>query len=160
MFKRRLVLLCSILAVLSILIAACTPQPSSGGSDAAPAAPAAGVAVAPAGEFPIVSEPITIKAFICPNSAVKDYNDNEYTRWLTELTNISLELDIPPVPDAQQKLNLMLASGDLPEVIIGCGIRLDQVQILANQGLLLPLNDYIDKYGVEFKKVYEAYPQI
>jgi putative aldouronate transport system substrate-binding protein len=69
-------------------------------------------------------------------------------------------MDIPPVADAQQKLNLMLASGDLPEVIIGCNIRLDQQQILANQGLLLPLNDYIDEYGVEFKQVYEAYPQI
>ena len=124
------------------------------------AAPAGGVAVAPAGEFPIVSEPITIKAFICGNTAVKDYVDNEYTRWLENLTNIKLDMDIPPVADAQQKLNLMLASGDLPEVIIGCNIRLDQQQILANQGLLLPLNDYIDKYGVEFKKVYEAYPQI
>lgn len=163
MFKQRLVVLCSILAVLSILMAACAPQAPAGGSEAAPAAaaPAAsGVAVAPAGEFPIVSEPLTIQAFICPNSAVKDYNDNEYTRWLSGLTNINLELDIPPVPDAQQKLNLMLASGDLPEVIIGCNIRLDQMQILANQGLVLPLNDYIDKYGVEFKKVYEAYPQI
>ena len=162
MFKRRLVKLCSILALLSIVIAACAPAGPAGESGAAEeaAAPAAGVAVAPAGEFPIVSEPLTIKAFICPNTAVKDYNDNEYTRWLTELTNISLELDIPPVADAQQKLNLMLASGDLPEVIIGCNIRLDQVQILANQGLLLPLNDYIEEYGVEFKKVYEAYPQI
>lgn len=162
MFKRRLIMLCSLLAVLSIVIAACAPSGSPAASEAGAeaAAPAAGVAVAPAGEFPIVSEPLTIKAFICPNSAVKDYNDNEYTRWLTGLTNITLELDIPPVADAQQKLNLMLASGDLPEVIIGCGIRLDQVQILANQGLLLPLDDYIDKYGVEFKKVYEAYPQI
>ncbi len=164
MFKRRLVMLCSILAVLSIVIAACAPAgaPSESEAGAEAAAPAAGVAVAPAGEFPIVSEPLTIKAFICPNSAVKDYNDNEYTRWLTGLTNITLELDIPPVADAQQKLNLMLASGDLPEVIIGCQqfLRLDQVQILADQGLLLPLNDYIDEYGVEFKKVYEAYPQI
>jgi len=164
MFKRRLVMLCSILAVLSIVIAACAPAgaPGESAAGAEAAAPAAGVAVAPAGEFPIVSEPLTIKAFICPSSAVKDYNDNDYTRWLTELTNISLELDIPPVADAQQKLNLMLASGDLPEVIIGCQsfLRLDQVQILADQGLLLPLNDYIDKYGVEFKQVYEAYPQI
>ncbi len=162
MFKRRLVMLCTLLAVLSMVIAACAPSGSPGASEAEAeaVAPAAGVAVAPAGEFPIVSEPLTIKAFICPNTSVKDYNDNEYTRWLTELTNITLELDIPPVADAQQKLNLMLASGDLPEVIIGCNIRLDQVQILANQGLLLPLNDYIDQYGVEFKKVYEAYPQI
>ena len=167
MLRRRLAVFCSLIAVLSILVAACAPPaaapeaaPAEGAAPAAAPAAAAGVAVSPAGEFPIVSEPLTIKAFLCPNSSVKDYNDNEYARWLEQLTNIKFELDIPPVPDAQQKLNLMLASGDLPEVIIGCGIRLDQMQILANQGLLLPLNDYIDKYGVEFKKVYEAYPQI
>ncbi|MCB0117342.1 MAG: extracellular solute-binding protein, partial [Caldilineaceae bacterium] len=161
MHKRRFMGFWSILAVFAILVAACAPSGSAGDGDAAAnVVPAAGVEVSPAGEFPIVSEPLTIKAFLCPNSSVSDYNDNEYTRWLTNLTNISFELDIPPVPDAQQKLNLMLASGDLPEVIIGCNIRLDQMQILANQGLVLPLNDYIDKYGVEFKKVYEAYPQI
>ncbi|MBX3015075.1 MAG: extracellular solute-binding protein [Caldilineaceae bacterium] len=161
MFKRRLVMLCSMVAVLSILMAACAPQQSDGTAGVASAPiPAAGVEVSPAGEFPIVSEPVTIRAFLCPNSSVKDYNDNEYTRWLTELTNIQLELDIPPVADAQQKLNLMLASGDLPEVIIGCNIRLDQLQILANQGLVLPLNEYIDQYGLEFKKVYDAYPQV
>lgn len=54
----------------------------------------------------------------------------------------------------------MLASGDLPEIIIGCNIRLDQLQILANQGLLLPLDDYIEKYGVDSDQVYTAYPQI
>jgi putative aldouronate transport system substrate-binding protein len=54
----------------------------------------------------------------------------------------------------------MLASGDLPEVIIGCNIRLDQLQILADQGVVLPLNDYIDNYSVEFKQVYDAYPQV
>jgi putative aldouronate transport system substrate-binding protein len=162
MLKRRFIVVCSLLAVLSILIAACAPAQPATAPEAAPAeaVPAGGVAVSPAGEFPIVSEPVTLKVFLCPNSAVKDYNDNEYARWLEGLTNIKLELDIPPVPDAQQKLNLMLASGDLPEVIVGCGIRLDVMQVLADQGLLLPLNDYIDKYGVEFKKVYEAYPQI
>ncbi len=62
--------------------------------------------------------------------------------------------------DAQNKLNLMLASDDLPEVIIGCNIRLDQMQILAEQGVALPLNDYIEKYGVETKKMFETNPAI
>ena len=168
MFKHRLVVFCSLVAVLAILLAGCAPQQPAAPAGAAAgeaageaaAAPAGGVAVAPAGEFPIVSEPITMKAFICGNTAVKDFVDNDYTRWLEKLTNIKLDMDIPPAADSQQKLNLMLASGDLPEIIIGCNIRLDQLQILANQGLLLPLDDYIEKYGVEFKKVYEAYPQI
>jgi predicted small secreted protein len=53
MFKRRLMMLCSILAVLSIVIAACAPAGPAGEPAASEeaAAPAAGVAVAPAGEI-------------------------------------------------------------------------------------------------------------
>ena len=87
MLRRRLAVFCSLIAVLSILVAACAPPaaapeaaPAEGAAPAAAPAAAAGVAVSPAGEFPIVSEPLTIKAFLCPNSSVKDYNDNEYAR--------------------------------------------------------------------------------
>lgn len=161
MLKRRFTMLFSIVLILAVLISACgAPQdPSaSSGSEAAPVESA--VAVAPAGEFPIVAEPITIRAFLCPTSMVRDYKDNEFTRWVEELTNITLEFDIPPMAEAQQKLNLMLASGDLPEVIIGCNIRLDQMQILAEQGLVLALDEYIDEYSTEFIKVYSEYPQV
>ena len=137
-----------------------TKAPAATAAPAAAKAPAGGVAVAPAGEFPIVKDKITMKVFMCPNTAVSDYVNNEFTKWLEAQTNIKLELDLPPVADAQNKLNLMLASDDLPEVIIGCNIRLDQMQILAEQGVALPLNDYIDKYGVETKKMFETNPAI
>jgi putative aldouronate transport system substrate-binding protein len=151
----------SILAVVILLVSACgAPQQASPAGGSATGSTTQAVAVTGSGQFPIVAEPITIKAFMCPTSMVRDYKDNEFTRWLEGLTNINLEFDIPPMSDAQQKLNLMLASGDLPEVIIGCNIRLDQLQILANQGLVLPLSNYIDQYSVEFKKVYDEYPQV
>jgi putative aldouronate transport system substrate-binding protein len=147
--------------VLALLAVACAPQSSAPSSEPAEGAAASeAVAVAPAGEFPIVSETITISVFLCPTHNVRDYEDNEFTRWLEEKTNIHLEFDIPPMAEAQQKLNLMLASDNLPEVIIGCNIRLDQLQILADQGVILPLNEYIDEYGVEFKQVYETFPHV
>jgi len=97
---------------------------------------------------------------MCPTNMIKDYTNNEFTKWLEAKTNIKLDFDIPPMAEAQQKLNLMLASDDLPEVIIGCNLRLDQMQILAEQGQLLPLNDYIAKYGDEYKNVYKTFPQV
>jgi putative aldouronate transport system substrate-binding protein len=161
MLKRQKQMLFSILAVVVLLVSACAPQQAAPGAGATTdTATTQTAAVAGAGEFPVVAEQITINAFMCPTSMVRDYTDNEFTRWLEELTNIKLDFDIPPMADAQQKLNLMLASGDLPEVIIGCNIRLDQLQILADQGVVLPLNEYIDKYSIEFKRVYEAYPQV
>jgi len=158
---RRLSILLSALAVVVLLLSACASEPPAADSEGAEApAAASGVEVSPAGEFPVVEEPITIKAFVCPTNMVKDYKENEFTYWLEDLTGINLEFDVPSQADAQQKLNLMLASGDLPDVIIGCGIRLDQLQILADQGVVLPLDDYIDEYGAEFDQVFETFPQV
>jgi len=178
MLKRRIFIVLSVLAVLAMLVTACAPQqpaaapkaeapkaeaPKAAAPTAAPAAakaPAGAVAVSPAGEFPIVKDKITIKAFMCPTSMIKDYTNNEFTKWLEEKTNVKFEFDIPPMAEAQAKLNLMLASDDLPEVIIGCGIRLDQMQLLAEQGQLIPLNDMIAKYGIETKKMYAVNPAV
>ena len=63
-------------------------------------------------------------------------------------------------PKTDQKLNLVLASGELPDVIINFGIPLDQQQTLADQGLIIPVDDLIAKYGDEFAKVLEDMPQI
>jgi len=189
MSKRRLFSILSIVAVVAMLVSACgapatqapkaeapkapaataapaaakaeaTKAPAAAAAPAAAKAPAGGVAVAPAGEFPVVKDKITMKVFMCPNTAVSDYVNNEFTKWLEAQTNIKLEFDLPPVADAQNKLNLMLASDDLSEVIIGCNIRLDQMQILAEQGVALPLNDYIDKYGVETKNMFKTDPAV
>ncbi len=181
MSKRRLFLLLSIFAIVAMLVSACGPAapaaPAAAPEAAAPAAeaeaeteaaepaaePAASASAANvnlAGVFPVAKEKIDMTVFMCPSTAVSDYEDNEYTRWLEEQTNIHLIMNLPPVADAQNAMNLMLASGDLPEIIIGCNIRLDQMQILAEQGIVLPLNDYIEEYGVETKKMFETNPAI
>lgn len=180
MSKRLLITLMSVFTVVAMLLTACgpaapapaAPEAAAPAEKAAPAegeaapaeeaaAPAASASnVNEAGVFPVAKEKIEMTAFICPNTAVSDYEDNEYTRWLEEQTNIHLIMNLPPVADAQNAMNLMLASGDLPEVIIGCNIRLDQMEILAEQGIALPLNDYIEKYGVETKKMFETNPAV
>ena len=75
--------------------------------------------VSPAGEFPIVSEPITIKILIATGEAVSDFNDNAYTQWLEEKSGLDLEIEVVAATDAQTKLNIVLASGDLPDVLMG-----------------------------------------
>jgi putative aldouronate transport system substrate-binding protein len=177
MSKNRLFSLLGIVAIVAMLVTACAPAapapapaaPAGQAGEAAattapeaakPAAAASADNVNPAGVFPVSKEKIEMTAFICPNTAVSDYENNEFTKWLEAQTNIHLVMNLPPVADAQNAMNLMLASGDLPEIIIGCNIRLDQMQILANQGIALPLNDYIEKYGTETKKMFETTPAV
>ena len=102
MSTRRLFSILSILAVVAMLVSACgapatqapaapaapaaakaeaTKAPAATAAPAAAKAPAGGVAVAPAGQFPIVKDKITMKVFMCPNTAVSDYVNNEFTKW-------------------------------------------------------------------------------
>src|SRR5829696_6991543 len=75
--------------------------------------------VTPAGEFPIVTEPVTLKILIATGEAISDFNDNAYTQWLEEKSGLDLEIEMVSSSDAQTKLNVLLASGDLPDVLLG-----------------------------------------
>jgi putative aldouronate transport system substrate-binding protein len=161
--------LAALLVLLAMLINACTPaSPAAAptqGSAGDPAQPAegqsSGVTVAPAGQFPIVDEQITLNVLILPESNITDYVDNEFTKWLEEKTNIKLDITLAPQDqtEADQKLNAIFASGDLPDIILNWGnMSLDRQLALGQQGLIVPINDYIEEYGVETKRIFEEMP--
>jgi len=160
---RRQFLQLSAIAAAGVVLAACAPTAVPG-----TAVPKAGETtsaegpVTPAGQFPIVKDKITLTVLLVQTNGVSDYVDNEFTKWLEEKTNIHLEFDIAPMAQAEnrQKLNLVLASGKLPDIIMGFAIPLDEQQVLADQGLIIPVDDLIAKYGDEFNKALKEFPQI
>ena len=119
--------------------------------------------VTPEGVFPIVDEKITMTAFLPASgslgASVEDYQDNDFIRYLEEKTNIFLELETAPSGEAEQKRNLLLASNDYPEIFISefSGF---EYQFYGSQGVFLPLNDLIDRYGVNVPKVFTDYPLV
>jgi putative aldouronate transport system substrate-binding protein len=116
--------------------------------------------VNPAGEYPIVNERITMTAFIGPMPGVDDYQDNAFTHYLEERTNISLDIDAPQT-DASQRRNILLASGDYPELLISYGgLSSAQQYLYGSQGVFLALNDYIDEYGVNTRRLFDEFPRV
>ncbi|TVY11058.1 extracellular solute-binding protein [Paenibacillus cremeus] len=116
--------------------------------------------VTPGGTFPIVKEPITIKVMVKANALVEDFATNWFTKTLEAKTNIKVDWEIVPENAAQEKLNLVLSSGDYPDVIMGFGVSPAQQLIYGDQGVFLALNNYIDKYGVETKKMFQENPYV
>ena len=59
--------------------------------------------------------------------------------------NVKIELEIPPSTNYDERLQIMLAGGDYPEVVLfpseGSKILLDAVK----NGVLIPLNQYLEK---------------
>ena len=118
-------------------------------------------AVSPADQFPIVEEKITIKAFMAPWGNVEDYQDNDFVRYVEEQTNIRLEVDVAKRgPDADQKRNILLASGDYPELFINGLFTKAEHRIYGDMGVFIPLNDLIAEYGVNTRKVFSEYPMV
>jgi putative aldouronate transport system substrate-binding protein len=175
--KRVFTIVCLLLTFV-LLVAACAPQvapttqpapqptqpvaPQPTQAPATKPASASAANVNPAGEFPIVKQQITLKILIRSGSLVKSYSDNEFTRWLQNKTNIKLEFDVAPsdVAQSNQKWNLVLASGDLPDVIDNFNITPDAQQVLADQGTFIPLDDLINTYAFDFKKVMQDMPEV
>ena len=112
----------------------------------------------PAG-FPLEEE-VTLTVFAEQLSYVVDLEQNTVFQDLEEYTNVNLELTLVPSDGVAEKLNLMLSSGEYPDIIIGNG-RLsnqDLEKYGVEEHILMPLNDLIDKYGTNIKERWAEHP--
>lgn len=150
----------SVVLASAIAISGCSG--SGGASETASpvgsASPKAAEKVTPEGQFPITAEKTTVKIMTRSNASVKDFATNAFTKYLEEKTNVHIEWDIVPDKSYQEKLNLVLASGDLPDVIMSMWVTPAQQMIYGSQGLFIPLNGFIEKYGKETKRMFKELP--
>ena len=113
--------------------------------------------------FPLTQEPATLRVFTSGNSNVEDFATNAFTKWYEEKTGVKVDFTVAAGTgdDVTQALNLLLASGDYPDVIlIPYGVvSTSQLAFYGQQGIFLPLNDLIEEVGVETKRIFEIYPQ-
>lgn len=110
--------------------------------------------------FPL-EEQVTISAFIVQLPGVVELPECTVLQDLEEKTNIKLDLTIVPQDGAKEKLNLLLAGGDYPELIIGTDLLTSQdlEKYGAEEQILMPLNDLIEQYGTNIKKQWETHPE-
>ncbi len=120
-----------------------------------------GVPVSPAGEYPIVSELTDLEVLIVQLSyKLTDVTTNTFTQELEAKTNIHLNMNVVPSDSYNEKLNLLLASNDYPEAIMSGGFNnADLVKYGSTEGILIPLNDLIDKYCVNIQDRWAENPQ-
>ena len=79
-----------------------------------------------------------------------DENNNPYIDFVRENTNLDITLQIPPADGYQDALNVIMASGDLPDSIYT--FDASWFENYVKQNALQPLNEWIDKYGPDLKK--------
>lgn len=152
MMKRRKWLI-HVTAVLMIvaLIAGCSGNngnnsvapTNSGGNNTETNTPGGNTASEPQ-LYELGKEPLEISLFGNYSwYTMPKWGEDETTKWVQENKQITIT-EVPNGGNNAQKLNTMIASGDMPDII--WGERGTDVERLREAGLLVPLDDYIDKY--------------
>ena len=102
--------------------------------------------------YPIVDEPVTLKMYTI--SSETDPNEFEFFKMMEELTNVHIEWTTIPAGDgAQERLNLMWASGEYPDAVVAGSTTLPSIsREYLEDGIIIPVNDLIDKYMPNLKE--------
>lgn len=151
--KKKLALFMTVIMVLSILCTGCSKSKQAN-SDAASGK---GTLTA-AGQYPIVKDKITLKVFIPESPQIQDFKTNEFTKFLEEKTNIHIEFQTAPQDSLDEKTNLIMTSGNLPDIFLNCSI--DDTKYGVDQKVLMAVDDKIDANMPNFKKFMESQPNL
>ncbi|AJY75873.1 ABC transporter substrate-binding protein [Paenibacillus beijingensis] len=92
-------------------------------------------------------------------TAPSDPNEKLILKRLEEETNVHINWKNFTRDVFVEKRNLAMASGDLPDAIFDAGYSDYELLKLAKDGAIIPVNDMIEQYMPNFKKVLEEAPQ-
>lgn len=125
--------------------------------------PVGDVTMTPVGTYPIVEEKIEFDVFTKSDVSVIDFQTNEFTKWLEDKTNIHINFEISPADAVKEKITLLLASGDYPDIFMHTYAEMTpdlEARYGIQEQIFLPLNDLIEKYAPNFKKILEETPDL
>ncbi|MGO2821374.1 MAG: hypothetical protein ACTIA5_11270, partial [Brachybacterium tyrofermentans] len=158
-FTRRTVLASSAVLASSTALAACGGGSDEGG-DTAEKIENPDENINPEG-LPIVEEAITV-SFMSrrSNASAEDWNEVAAAKETQELTNIEVEWGLVNEEAAIERRNLLLTSGDYPEVFYRTGVPSGDIAKYGEQGTFVALNDLIEKYMPNLTARMEEYPAL
>jgi putative aldouronate transport system substrate-binding protein len=129
-----------------------------GGNRQAPAQDSAGqntVGNMNATGLPICVTPQTFTMAIVRGPQTKiNFADKEISKLSERTTNVIIDWMEIPQADYVQKVNLLIASGDLPDIFNGPN------EIATNISALAPINDIIDKYAPNLTALFNERPEL
>lgn len=108
--------------------------------------------------MPIVKKKIELHGYAGKFFSSQDWNKLMLWKEYEKMTNVHINWETVPTDALAEKRNLMLASGDYPDLLFGAAVPKSDLIKYGQQGVFLPLNDLIDKYAPNLKKIMEENP--
>jgi putative aldouronate transport system substrate-binding protein len=113
-------------------------------------------------KYPITSEETELNIMAGEDRFVQNVEENELTKEYEQKTNVKVKWEMVAQKSIKERLNLALSTGDvLPDVFLN--MKLNNQQVVSygiEQGLLIDLKPYIEKYAPNLKAMFEYDPMI
>lgn len=113
--------------------------------------------------LPLTDEPITLTVFAAMDSnltgIINDYNENGFFEELEKRTGVHLEFIIPAAGNEKEAYNLMIASGELADIITHNGYSYPEgLDAAVDDGYYLDLTPYLDTCLPDYNRIRTSDP--
>lgn len=103
----------------------------------------------------ICNEKVKLTIGVAQSLKVEDYETNYYTKMLEEVGNVDIDFVVFPAEGYNEKLQMMVTSGEeLPDIIMW-GQTDAQAMLWGEEGYLIPLEEYFEHSSYYAKQGYE-----
>lgn len=111
-------------------------------------------------QLPLTTEPVTLSLWLVANdtvsSLIDDYEKLPFFVEMEKRTGIHIDIEVIPTSSAAQAFNLMIASDELPDIIMqsdAYGITYaDGLDAAMDDGYFLDLTPYLDTLAADYQK--------
>lgn len=155
--SRRSLLRGSALVATALTLAACSPKRSD--ADYRVPDESASAGLTSSGD-PIVTTPITVVATGSRSALSVPYDQMELTQQWAADTNVQVTWNMLTEDVYAERKNLVLASGDLPDILWNTGLTDAEAATYAANHTLVPLDEYFADYCPNITALLDARPDI
>lgn len=110
--------------------------------------------------FPISKEPIYITAMGLQSPQGGDHNDMIAWTKFAEMSNIHITWENVPTATMDERLSVVLASGEIPDMIWACGFDSSELVKYGSTGLFLNMDDYYKNNAFHLQNIVKDNPAI
>ncbi|XEC92699.1 extracellular solute-binding protein [Paenibacillus tarimensis] len=160
MKKRWMTALLIMFLALSAVLAGCAKNNSGTNSINSPEGTNDDSPAAAADKYDNVPKKISVSMFDrgAVSSDEGTYEENRWIKWIREQTGIDVSFVPVPRNQAQEKFNVLIASKQAPDLL--WEYDRNYIATLVTQGVIQPIDEYIEKYSTSYKKYLEENPEL
>ena len=107
--------------------------------------------------LPITTEPIVLTAACSQSEIQGDFNEIVILKDFEEASGIDIQYQNIPSSDRATQLSLMLASGEVPDILFKMSVSSTDQAKYAEEGMFVALSDYADLMP-NLMKYFDEYP--